>query len=125
MAESLKRRQRSWCPKEVADLVAEYRRSGTTQAEFVTRKGIALSTFQSWLYGRRRQSVPASAAKRAASGAECIPVRIKAAGVAGLSRPAAAGVFEVLLPSGALVRVPSGFQGEELRRLLAAVEGAC
>ena len=37
------------------EVVEEYERSGLTQAEFVTRRGVALSTLQSWLRRRRAQ----------------------------------------------------------------------
>jgi hypothetical protein len=37
------------------EVVEEYERSGLTQAEFVARRGVALSTLQSWLRRWRAQ----------------------------------------------------------------------
>ncbi len=43
-------------PASRAKLVAAYRASGLTQAEFAERRGIKVSTLQSWLYRRERRA---------------------------------------------------------------------
>ena len=49
-------------PASRAKLVAAYRASGMTQAEFAERRGINVSTLQSWLYRRDRRAAKPSAA---------------------------------------------------------------
>jgi transposase-like protein len=43
-------------PASRAKLVAAYRASGLTQAEFAERRGINVATLQSWLYRRDRRA---------------------------------------------------------------------
>lgn len=50
---------RSVARKEAEQLVADFKRSGLTQREFVRQRGLKLTTFQSWLYRRAKPTAPA------------------------------------------------------------------
>jgi transposase-like protein len=50
MLKAQQKRREKW-----VEVVEEYERSGLTQAEFVARRGVALSTLQSWLRRWRAQ----------------------------------------------------------------------
>lgn len=87
--------------REMAALVGQWERSGETMREFAERHGMKLSTFSSWRQELRKREV------RPAARAEFIEI--------GGSGPVQ---FELSLANGMRVRVPSGFDGAELERLL-------
>ena len=93
----------------------EFEASGLTQREFAGRRGVRLSTLQSWVYRRRRQeSVVAEP-----------PVRLLPVQVSSASGPATTSL-ELALPSGVQVRFGPDTDVEYLARLVAALErGAC
>lgn len=101
------RRRRSTAA-EMAPLVAAWRRGEGTQAEVAARVRMPSSTF-AWWCGRLggRQKGPAGGFVAVDVG----PERVAAA-------PAP---LELVLEGGAVVRVPAGFDGETLERLVAAL----
>jgi hypothetical protein len=90
----------------------EYEASGLTQREFAERRGMTLSTLQSWVYRRRRQeSAPMVQPVR------LLPVQVTAAVVeSGSNR------LEVLTASGERVSFAVGTDVEYVARLVAALE---
>lgn len=103
------RRGRARREREVrwAGTVARWKASGLTQKAFCSRERIPLSTFRFWWQrlkkrnghpGRRRPSF--------------LSVRVLDS-----VRPASS-PFEIALPGGSVVRVPSEFDPEALRKLL-------
>ncbi|WP_164020082.1 IS66 family insertion sequence element accessory protein TnpA [Pyxidicoccus trucidator] len=93
----------------------EFEASGLTQREFAGRRGLRLSTLQSWVYRRRRQvSAEAQPAVR------LLPVQVS-------SVPASdAAPLEVALGSGVRVRVSPGTDVDYVARLVAALgRSAC
>jgi len=94
--------------------VAEFERSGLTQAAFAQRRGLGLATLRSWIYKLRRE--------RAAS-VSFVPVRVIAstAPTARGGEAAAAGVptLEVELRSGVRLRLASGTDIEYVAALAA------
>lgn len=92
--------------RDWAEVVEQFEQSGLTQRAFAERRGLPLSTLQSWIYRARRQR-PASAA--------LLPVRIVEA------EPASAAPIELELPSGARLRFAPGTDPAYLARLLQAL----
>jgi hypothetical protein len=90
----------------------EYEASGLTQREFAERRGMTLSTLQSWVYRRRRQErAPEVEPVR------LLPVEVRAAPVERGSGP-----LEVLTASGERVSFAVGTDVEYVARLVAALE---
>jgi len=77
------------------EVVEEYERSGLTQAEYVARRGVALSTLQAWLRKWRAQRPG--------------PVRLLPVEVAPTPPPGkGSGGLEVVVPSGVRLYVAPG-----------------
>jgi transposase-like protein len=93
--------------REMAALMGQWERSGERMKDFAARHGIKLSTFSSWRQElRRRTAKPAARTEFVEIGGNG-PVQ-----------------FELSLPSGVRLRVPSGFDAAALERLL-DVLGRC
>jgi hypothetical protein len=116
-------------------IMADFNRSGLTQAEFCRRRHISVSSFRSWLYGRRHgfptsgpseSHCPAPASAPAKSPTpDFLPVHIRpdsriATSDDHVSQPAAA--LELVLSDGHFVRVPPGFDAATLHQLLDVLE---
>jgi hypothetical protein len=99
------------------EIVAEYRASGLSQMAFAREKGLSASTLQSWT--RKSRGVPPRA-----GGASLVPVRLRPNAGAALCMAARDG-FEIVLGSGRLLRVPSGFDGAEVKALIEILEQSC
>jgi transposase len=90
----------------------EYEASGLTQREFAERRGMTLSTLQSWVYRRRRQErAPVVEPVR------LLPVQVREAPVVSGSDS-----LEVLTASGVRVSFAVGTDVEYGVRLVAALE---
>ena len=89
----------------------EYEASGLTQREFAERRGLTLSTLQSWVYRRRRQEgAPVVQPVR------LLPVQVTAAPVVSGSDS-----LKVFTASGERVRFAAGTDVEYVARLVAAL----
>lgn len=102
-------RARRWTRDDATAALAALEESGEAVATFAGRHGVDAQRF----YGWRRRLGPAIA--------EAPPAFVEVVG-----RPVAGGGqrgFDVVLPTGVIVRVPPGFDDDALRRLLAVVTG--
>ena len=99
-----KRRYRS--AREIQEVLAAFEASGLSQAAFARSRGVSPTSLNNWIRRWRRPGETATA---------LVPVHVVPGGP---STPP----FEVRLGNRRIVRVPSGFDAAELRRLLAAVE---
>jgi len=111
-------------------LVAEWRRSGQSAAEFGGRRGISQWALYSWVKqlgagpNRRRPKRRPVGSSTTAGAAGFIPVRLVGDGHS--DPPAAAeGVVEIQLRGGDVVRVVGEVSTERLRAVVAAVRQAC
>lgn len=101
--------------------VAAWRASGLTAPEFCRRRGLALSTFRWWRWRLSREVGPRSESATAPS---LLPVRVvDTGGEAGGAPPpdGAPSFLEVVLPSGARLRVPAGFDERTVAGVLWAL----
>lgn len=111
-------------------LVAEWRRSGQSAAEFGGRRGISQWTLYSWVKqlgagpNRRRQKRRPVRSSTTAGAPGFIPVRLVGDGHSDLSARAE-GIVEIQLRGGDLVRVVGEVSTERLRAVVAAVRQAC
>lgn len=98
-------------------LVREQEASGRPVKEFARMHGLSPATLYWWrsALGRRARSRP-----RAPRLAEVVLLSAD-----GRAPREDAQAFELALPGGRCVRVPSGFDPESLRRLLGVLEGRC
>jgi transposase len=90
----------------------EYEASGLTQREFAERRGLTLSTLQSWVYRRRRQE-----GAPVAQPVRLLPVQVTATPVERGSER-----LEVLTASGERVSFAVGTDVQYVARLVAALE---
>lgn len=97
--------------KEIAAIVSEHEASHLSAAAFCELKGIARVTL-----GRWKQELRAASRRQAGSSPQFVEVR---------TSPRAATGYEVTLPGGASLRVPSGFDEAELGRLLSVLRATC
>lgn len=102
---------------EASQLVVEFEQSGLRRKEFCAARGLSVHTLDAW---RRRASRPVGDEK-------IVPVELVEAHDSGRGRMFASstqqcGQLCVVLPSGLRVEVEPGFDGVELRRLIAALE---
>ena len=98
-----------------AERLERFARSGSTPTQFCAAEGLALPSFYSW---KRRLAAeyrdgPTDTPRDQQPGPRLLPVRLQ---------PAA--VLELLLPGGAVLRIPPGCDLTWLRSLLAALGGA-
>ena len=111
-------RERFW-----SALIEERAASGQSLREFAAERGVVASTLAWWSSEIRRREARRAGKptpRRPAKKAEAIPlVPVTLAESNGPS------VFEVALPGGAAVRVPTGFDADSLRRLVAVLEETC
>ena len=104
---------------EGARLVADFNHSGLGRKEFCVLHGLSVHTLDAW---RRRVT-------RSGSRENIVPVEIVEDRRAGMGSKPAGGVerhgqFRVLLAPGLRIEVDPGFDAAELRRLIAALDGA-
>lgn len=99
-----------WSPTMAAAAVQALSDSGESVAVFAARHRIDAHRFYDW-----RRKLRGAGVQPTTSFLE----------VVGRPSSSSACVFEVLLRGGDVVRVPSTFDGEALRKLLAAVRAGC
>jgi len=103
--------------REMRGVLRQWERSGLTQREFAARRGMPVSTLVWW---RRVLGWKPDSGRRSPGPRGAKFVELKLASPAPLAAP-----LEVVLPGGALVRVPSGFDAAALRAVVAALEPRC
>jgi lambda repressor-like predicted transcriptional regulator len=100
-------------------IVEQFRRSGVSQEEFSKRRGVSLSTLQSWLYGRSDRG-----GKRIKAGLVEVKLPLEV-----MNRPAAtetpAATLRLCFRSGHVLELSSGFRRDEVQALVEILEGAC
>lgn len=99
-------------------LVGEWAGSGQTQVAFCRQRRIEPGTF-AWWKRQLRQRGLAGDVSAGVSEASGLFVEVR------LSPTGSSAGFEVLLAGGRTIRVPAGFDGGELTRLLSVLEPAC
>jgi hypothetical protein len=90
----------------IAEIVADYERSGLTRREYSAEVGIAVSTLDAW---RRREA--------GAGGQRWVPVEVAPA----MGRSGAG--FALVLANGRRIEAEWGFAAEELAKLVRVAEG--
>lgn len=115
------RRQRS--AAEADGILGRYAESGLTQRVFAREAGIGVSTLQYWL--RRKARMGMKGHRRKAGSPQTLSkvslLEVELAGEARGERRAREG-YEIAWAEGMRLRVPSGFQEEEVRRLLLMIK---
>ncbi len=117
--------------REMRRLLGEFERSGLTLQEFGRQRGVRGSTLSWWRYvfrhsareevARRKESASLRrAARQRRASVPFVEVKLSAPESA-----SAASVFEVVLQSGHLVRVPPHFDPVSLRALVSALGSPC
>ena len=113
-----------------ARLVAQWRRSGRSAAEFAARQGISPWALYSWVKqlgagpNRRRQKRRPVRRSTTAGTPGFIPVRLVGDGHAAPSARAE-GIIEIQLGGGEVVRVLGEVSVDRLRAVMTAVRQAC
>ena len=110
-----------------SNAIIEWRASGLSQKEFCRRRAISDRALNNWLYKspyRERIAQSLAAAVHGATPEETprfVPVSVVAAtqAVEPLARPTA---IEVVLQNGLRIVVPTGFDDETLRRVIAMLQ---
>ena len=111
-----------------ADVISQWRVSGLSQKEFCRRREISDRALNNWLYKspyrERAARVLASRSQEdvRAEIPRFVPVAVVAATEA-IDVRANSPAIEIVLGSGARIAVAPGFDGETLRRVVAALEG--
>ncbi len=99
-------------PEEIVQILADYERSGMTQAEFVAQRGLVMSTFELWRRkARQRKARPCQLLQSKASPTSTSFIEVFASQQAGQC-------FEVSFPHGITLRIPQGFDPLSLQALL-------
>jgi hypothetical protein len=122
--EAARKRREYW-----RGVFSEQRSSGLSHSEFCRRKSISTSRYFWWKRilrqggdwkgtGAQRRDRRSGGRPRVPS---LVPVTIRAG--ASATAPGSFQLFEVVLRDSRVLRVPLGFHAEELRRLVAVLEG--
>ena len=101
-------------PDTIRQLLDQYEESGLTQRDFAAQNGLAYSTFTSWL---RKARVGASGPSA--------PQWIEASLLHRQPGPSSEPAFVLEWPQGLKLRVPVGFDGADLGRLLDRIDLSC
>jgi len=104
-------------------LLAQWRLSGLTQAEFCSRRGLSLPTFRYHLYKpRRRAGSPGPIAPTDAADTTPLFLPVLCSPASQPDRaPSAAAPLEVILGDGLRIAVAPGFDPQTLRRIVDAL----
>jgi hypothetical protein len=96
------------------EVVEEYERSGLTQAEYVARRGVALSTLQSWLRRSRAQRT---------GPVRLLPVEVAPKLPPTMSATEGSAALEVVIPGGVRLAVAPGTDVGYVAQLVEALRG--
>src|SRR5215470_3236294 len=103
--------------RQMRRVLARWERSGLTLREFGQRRGIPLSTLTWWRQVFRRAGEPVDAAPKSALASDAV-VFTEAPRPATV--PTTPPVWEIVLRSGNVLRVPAGADTDTLQRVLQA-----
>jgi hypothetical protein len=104
--------------RQMREVLAQWQGSGLTLRGFGQQHGIAVSTLRWWRrVFRAADAAPLSGVAEPAVRFTEVPPPVNVFGTAG--------VVEVVLPSGHLVRVPAGVDSGTLQRVLQALQSIC
>lgn len=116
--------------QEMRRVLGEWERSGLTLEEFGRQRGVKVTTLSWWRYvfrhsakaraQRRRSSAPLGASREQRAEVPFVEVKLS-----GAENASTACVFEVVLHSGHVVRVPQHFDPVSLRSLVSALGSPC
>ena len=106
---SSRRGSRTAARQAWSERLARFPGSGLSSAQFCAQEGVALASFYAW----KRRLTAGDAAPAAGAGARLLSVRVAAAAAA----------VEVVLPCGAVLRLPSGSDLTFVRALVEALGG--
>jgi len=118
---SLMRRGESVRARFWRELIADWERSGQTQAAFCQARGVKQGTLAWWRRQLRRASAGATSPREPVGRGKRAAGFIEMPLTAFPARPA----YEIVLSGGRIVRVPEHFEAEAVSRLVRAVEAAC
>jgi hypothetical protein len=101
-----------------AELVGEFEEAGATEEHraFAERHGVECDSFRRWLYRLRAEAAGRPWKRRRTTAAARTPWPLVE--IQGRALGPVEGGFELQLPGGTCVRVPSSFDEDGLRRLL-------
>ena len=111
-----RRRPRNLRPAEARRLLLAFERSGLSLAEFERRHDLSRNRL-SWWRKRLGHSPSTSSTRPAPASVTFLPVRVEVPPRAAPT-PVATAPIELVLPDGAVVRVPPSFDATSLARLL-------
>lgn len=101
-----------------AKRVERLERSGLSVRTFAAREGLKAGSLSFWKWKL------AQGQRRASAAAPVAPLKFVELTAAASTAPAGPAILEVVLRSGRMVRVPSGFDAAELARLVGVLEEA-
>ncbi len=109
-------RSRASARQDWQQRLERFARSGLSPAQFCTAEGVSLPSFYSWRrrLARDTGAPPTAPVADVPPGPRLLPVRL----------PAGGAVVELVLPSGAVLRVPAGCDLAFVRLLVEALGGA-
>lgn len=96
---------------EIQKVLEAYRASGLSQREFAARHQVGISSLRYWLWRSRRQA-PAQAQPH------WVEVNVPTP-----AKPAKGGLVYQIALAGKILSVPTGFDSQELQRLLDILQG--
>jgi len=110
-------------------LLEEWGRSGLSQAEFCRRRGVKAVTFAWWKRrlgqtGRKGRG-PGPRRTRRTGFVEVALPRVTASGAMLGGVSSASDRYELVLPGGVGLRLPAGFDPEQVARLVEALVASC
>lgn len=110
--------------REMRGLLAEWRRSGEALGVFAARNGITEQTLSWWRWRLGLAKSRTGGKRRSSAFVEVMP-RAKRTSTIELrgQRTSASAAFELVLPTGMTVRIPTDFDAEALRRLVGTLAG--
>ena len=115
-------RRRGWSEEERARILTEAMEPGAVVAHVARRWGVSTSQLYTWRKAMLAQPAPIAPSPAAPSFAQVQLAAPEPASPPQASAPSS-GLIEIVLPSGALVRVDAAVDGAALRLVLAALSG--
>lgn len=105
--------------------LGKWEQSGLTQAEFCRRHGLKAGNFAWW---KRKLSEPVGLLRpipRRSRGRKPVEFVELTAPVSSMAPSRCSAGYEVILPRGAVIRLPVDFDSDRVRQLISAAASAC